>query len=676
MNVQDCCLVDDQTVAMFRNITAALDHSLLITICTRTFATMNLHPSYNTKYFDACASSSKSSTMSSPSTTSDQLCFIPKLELESATPRARVICSSFRCHSWQSVIKLFNNKPLGTIISRLDCQSLSNLCQHQTNASEKQLKWTATRPWTIQLAPFLSICKWTWSLCQCFLLVHIGGPNHKKTLGLTFFEALTSWTLWWCFDPIFRDKCTCVLGLCYCRWPQLCSATVLELHCNISPLPCCGDSQTPMLPCFGCAFIQVSWSEEMHLFATRLSGRHSVFITIVARIVCLASCVASVRALSWFSHPRPPDRRYHGCTVGVDRDRWNIRTPTRAALVGVLWCVVHGLSIVLSLRFALCSFYTLVFLICTILPKCHHVGPFRIELLSVVISKRNGEQVDIDLDRIVGFNDQEIFVDQVSLRFELCSLAPLLPSFEMIMILVQWTLRKNLTRLSRISPRKTTRPLHVWCFASSTFFKWHVSIDDAQWTYVLDVLVLSITVFLLLILVKFHAWIFSNFSHSFSTAASAARTFTTWRIGTNLWPKLRNCNDFSPFPGHGLHDDKKMRNILPRVFLWIHQLLKHTKILIWSHRNCQPPTSPEFWPFSPASLVPLGALLGWVRTVVPVPRGGCLPSFATNWRYCHADKTSPRQYVTSSFSPCVCHHNGKVIAHTQGRDPCESAAAC
>ena len=46
MSVHDCGLVDDETVAMFGNITAALYHSLLITICTRTFATMNLHPSF------------------------------------------------------------------------------------------------------------------------------------------------------------------------------------------------------------------------------------------------------------------------------------------------------------------------------------------------------------------------------------------------------------------------------------------------------------------------------------------------------------------------------------------------------------------------------------------------------------------------------------------------------
>ena len=51
-------------------------------------------------------------------------------------------------------------------------------------------------------------------------------------------------------------------------------------------------------------------------------------------------------------------------------------------------------------------------------------------------------------------------------------------------------------------------------------------------------------------------------------------------------------------------------------------------------------------------------------------------SFATHWRYCHADETVPRQDVNSSFPSCVCHPIGKVFALTQVRDPRESAAAC
>ena len=39
--------------------------------------------------------------------------------------------------------------------------------------------------------------------------------------------------------------------------------------------------------------------------------------------------------------------------------------------------------------------------------------PLRIELLNIVISKNNGEQVGVDFDRIIGSSDPELFVDQV-----------------------------------------------------------------------------------------------------------------------------------------------------------------------------------------------------------------------------------------------------------------------
>ena len=65
-----------------------------------------------------------------------------------------------------------------------------------------------------------------------------------------------------------------------------------------------------------------------------------------------------------------------------------------------------------------------------------------------------------------------------------------------------------------------------------------------------------------------------------------------------------------------------------------------------------------------------------VATTYPCGLPGS-PSFATHWRYCHADSTVPRQDVNSSFSSCVCHPLVKgVCTHTQVRDPRESAAAC
>ena len=39
-------------------------------------------------------------------------------------------------------------------------------------------------------------------------------------------------------------------------------------------------------------------------------------------------------------------------------------------------------------------------------------------------------------------------------------------------------------------------------------------------------------------------------------------------------------------------------------------------------------------------------------------------SFATRWKYCHADTTVPRQDVNSSFSPCVCHPARLRCLHT------------
>ena len=107
-------------------------------------------------------------------------------------------------------------------------------------------------------------------------------------------------------------------------------------------------------------------------------------------------------------------------------------------------------------------------------------------------------------------------------------------SFGKLMILVRWIRNKNLNRLSQ-SPRSTTRPLCFWCFASnSAFFRWQMSINDAKWTVAPDVLASSITCFLLLTFVKIHAEIFSNFSHSLSTAAFAAGFFIVWGMRMKL----------------------------------------------------------------------------------------------------------------------------------------------
>ena len=74
-----------------------------------------------------------------------------------------------------------------------------------------------------------------------------------------------------------------------------------------------------------------------------------------------------------------------------------------------------------------------------------------------------------------------------------------------------------------MSPRNTTRPFFLVCFVSnSAFFKWQRSINDAKCTFLPSFLASSITSDLFLTCVLSHAWIFSTFSHSYSTASFAA----------------------------------------------------------------------------------------------------------------------------------------------------------
>ena len=75
-----------------------------------------------------------------------------------------------------------------------------------------------------------------------------------------------------------------------------------------------------------------------------------------------------------------------------------------------------------------------------------------------------------------------------------------------------------------------------------------MSIRYAKWTFSPFVLASSITSFLLLTYIKFHAEIFSIFSHSLSTAVFAAGIFMAWGIGINLWTKLSWCSELFPFP--------------------------------------------------------------------------------------------------------------------------------
>ena len=60
----------------------------------------------------------------------------------------------------------------------------------------------------------------------------------------------------------------------------------------------------------------------------------------------------------------------------------------------------------------------------------------------------------------------------------------LLPSFVMLMILVQWILHETLNRLLQYDHGGQLDPCIFWCFASNlAFFRWHVSISEAKWTF-------------------------------------------------------------------------------------------------------------------------------------------------------------------------------------------------
>ena len=119
-------------------------------------------------------------------------------------------------------------------------------------------------------------------------------------------------------------------------------------------------------------------------------------------------------------------------------------------------------------------------------------------------------------------------------------------SFEMMMILVQWILRKTPNRLS---PCHFGEQLDLCIFgALPPIQRFPNDMCPSMMQNEPDVLASSITCFLLLSFVKFHAGIFSNFSPSLSTAAFAAGIFIAWGTGTNLSTKLQCWNVLSPFP--------------------------------------------------------------------------------------------------------------------------------
>ena len=118
-----------------------------------------------------------------------------------------------------------------------------------------------------------------------------------------------------------------------------------------------------------CTGVWPRLDDQRLYFATRLFGRHpsrfSAPLVFALRVACVCACV-----LVRLSHPRPPDRSQHGCTVGVLPGPTRVlpvpwqygigrRAPTRAVLsCAASWCVVvrriHGLWNMPSVRFVLC----------------------------------------------------------------------------------------------------------------------------------------------------------------------------------------------------------------------------------------------------------------------------------------------------------------------------------
>ena len=114
----------------------------------------------------------------------------------------------------------------------------------------------------------------------------------------------------------------------------------------------------------------------------------------------------------------------------------------------------------------------------------------------------------------------------------------LLLSFVMLMILVQWILHKSLNHLSQFHLEVQVDLYTFGDPSNSAFFRWQMSISDAKCTVTPFFLASSITSDLLLTFARFHAGIFSSFSHSLSTAAFAAGIFITSGIGINLCTKI------------------------------------------------------------------------------------------------------------------------------------------
>ena len=151
-----------------------------------------------------------------------------------------------------------------------------------------------------------------------------------------------------------------------------------------------------------------------------------------------------------------------------------------------------------------------------------------------------------------------------------------------------------------MSPRSTTRLLYFWCFVSnSAFFKWQMSISEAKWTFAPDVLASSITSFLLLTFVRFHAGIFANFSPSLSIAAFTSEFDSTVVFFGALAPTPNFWDDKDP-------------SMTQNEFVYLHSLLHWSSFFLFlTFVSCHVGIFSNFsHSFSTAAFAP-GICNGW-----------------------------------------------------------------
>ena len=164
--------------------------------------------------------------------------------------------------------------------------------------------------------------------------------------------------------------------------------------------------------------------------------------------------------------------------------------------------------------------------------------------------------------------------------------------FLMLMILVQWILHKIQNHLSQY---RLGVQLDLYIFGALSPIR-HSSNDRCPSVKQNELICLSSwlhgsPLFYFWLFIRSHAGIFSNFSHSLSTAAFDCGYLHCLRHRNKIC--VPNCNavvNWSLFLQDGPHDI--LIEILSYAFLWIHWLPRFTQIWTWNHSLVLLRTSP------------------------------------------------------------------------------------